>query len=82
MGVHEALVPGIPGLKSETWGTLRVFPTRWVRGYGFQYGLSPYLFEDRPLFAFSPFRGPTIVVSRDRVAEYAAISVHQRGVNG
>jgi hypothetical protein len=23
MGVHEALVAGIPGLKSETWGTLR-----------------------------------------------------------
>jgi hypothetical protein len=26
MGVHEALVTGIPGLKRETWGTLRVFP--------------------------------------------------------
>jgi hypothetical protein len=26
-GIHEALVPGIPGLKNETWGTLRVFPT-------------------------------------------------------
>jgi hypothetical protein len=25
-GVHGALVPGIPGLKSETWGTHRVFP--------------------------------------------------------
>jgi hypothetical protein len=25
MGVHGALVSGIPGLKSETWGTLRVF---------------------------------------------------------
>jgi hypothetical protein len=25
MGVHEALVAGIPGLKRETWGTLRVF---------------------------------------------------------
>ena len=30
MGVHGALVAGIPGLKSETWGTLRVFPTRRV----------------------------------------------------
>jgi hypothetical protein len=26
MGVHEALVAGIPGLKRETWGTFRVFP--------------------------------------------------------
>jgi hypothetical protein len=25
-GIHEALVAGIPGLKRETWGTLRVFP--------------------------------------------------------
>ena len=25
MGVREALVAGIPGLKRETWGTLRVF---------------------------------------------------------
>jgi hypothetical protein len=24
MGVQEALVTGIPGLKSEAWGTLRV----------------------------------------------------------
>jgi hypothetical protein len=24
MGVQEALVTGIPGLKSETWGTRRV----------------------------------------------------------
>ena len=24
MSVHEELVPGIPGLKNETWGTLRV----------------------------------------------------------
>ena len=31
MGVHGALVAGIPGLKSETWGTLRVFPTRRVQ---------------------------------------------------
>ena len=30
-GVHEALVAGIPGLKSETWGTLRVFPVILVR---------------------------------------------------
>jgi len=35
MGVHGALVAGVPGLKSETprhagagWGTLPVFPTR------------------------------------------------------
>jgi hypothetical protein len=27
MGVHGALVAGIPGLKGETWGTHRVFPT-------------------------------------------------------
>jgi hypothetical protein len=26
MGVHEVWVAGIPGLKSETWGTLRVIP--------------------------------------------------------
>jgi hypothetical protein len=25
MSVHEELVPEIPGLKIETWGTLRVF---------------------------------------------------------
>jgi hypothetical protein len=31
MGIHEALVAGIPGLKSETWGTLRVFPVILVR---------------------------------------------------
>jgi hypothetical protein len=31
MGVHGALVAGIPGLKSETWGTLRVFPSRFVQ---------------------------------------------------
>jgi hypothetical protein len=30
MGVHGALVAGIPGLKSETWGTHRVFPTRRI----------------------------------------------------
>jgi hypothetical protein len=33
MGVHGALVAGIPGLKSETWGTLRVFPTRCVQAF-------------------------------------------------
>src|SRR5258708_38432059 len=32
MGVHEISVSGIPGLKIETWGTLRVFSTHWVRG--------------------------------------------------
>jgi hypothetical protein len=31
MGGHEALVAGIPGLKRETWGTLRVFPVILVR---------------------------------------------------
>ena len=30
MGVHGALASGIPGLKSETWGTLRVFPLALV----------------------------------------------------
>jgi hypothetical protein len=39
MGVHGALVAGIPGLKSETWGTLRVFPTRCVQAI--MYGLKP-----------------------------------------
>jgi hypothetical protein len=37
-GVHEIFVPGIPGLKSETWGTLRAFPAE--RDHGFdEYGL-------------------------------------------
>jgi hypothetical protein len=31
MSAHGALVAGIPGLKSETWGTLRAFPTRCVQ---------------------------------------------------
>jgi hypothetical protein len=39
MGVHEALVSGIPGLKGETWGTLR------VKGR-FLYGLEPVPFKD------------------------------------
>jgi hypothetical protein len=39
MGVHGALVAGIPGLKSETWGTLRVFPTRRIEAI--MYGLMP-----------------------------------------
>ena len=39
MGVHGGLVAGIPGLKSETWGTLRVFPTRRVQTI--VYGLKP-----------------------------------------
>ena len=30
-GAHEPFVSGIPGLKSETWGTLRGFPVALVR---------------------------------------------------
>ena len=43
MGVHGALVAGIPGLKSETWGTLRVFPVSLVGKEDLCTGLSPYL---------------------------------------
>ena len=42
-GVHESLVAGIPGLKSETWGTLRVFPVILVRKEDLGTGRSPYL---------------------------------------
>ncbi|MEA2258150.1 MAG: hypothetical protein QOJ51_975, partial [Acidobacteriaceae bacterium] len=32
VGFHAEPVAGIPGLKSETWGTLRFLPTlRWIR---------------------------------------------------
>ena len=34
-GVHEASVAGISGLKSETWGTLRVIPVILVGKEGF-----------------------------------------------
>jgi hypothetical protein len=44
MGVHGALVAGIPGLKSETWGTLRVFPTRCVQAI--MYGLKAVPFRE------------------------------------
>jgi hypothetical protein len=45
MGVHGALVLGIPGLKNETWGTLRGFPvSRWEGR--FMYGLEPVPFND------------------------------------
>jgi hypothetical protein len=42
-GVHDALVPGIPGLKSETWGTLRVFAVGLIESEDLCTGLSPYL---------------------------------------
>jgi hypothetical protein len=62
MGVHGALVAGIPGLKRETprhagagWGTLRVFPTRCVQAIMYElkpnslsvlYGLKAVPFKD------------------------------------
>src|SRR5277367_6209555 len=42
MGVHGALASGIPGLKSETWGTLRVFPLALVGKKNSDTDLSPY----------------------------------------
>jgi hypothetical protein len=39
-GVHGALASGIPGLKSETWGTLRVFPLYGPEPVPFKYGYS------------------------------------------
>jgi hypothetical protein len=42
MGVHGALASGIPGLKSETWGTLRVFPLALVGKENSHTGLSLY----------------------------------------
>jgi hypothetical protein len=48
MGVHEALVSGIPGLKNETWGTLRVFPVGLVGKGRFMYGLEPVPFLGYP----------------------------------
>jgi hypothetical protein len=42
MGVHGAMASGIPGLKSETWGTLRVFPLALVGKENSHTGLSPY----------------------------------------
>jgi hypothetical protein len=70
MGVHGALASGIPGLKSETWGTLRVFPLALVGKENSHTGLSPYpSITDALLFL-------ELLASELRIA-----CVHQRGVN-
>jgi hypothetical protein len=52
MGVHGALASGIPGLKSETWGTLRVFPLALVGKENSHTGLSPYPSSTEALLLF------------------------------
>src|ERR1700732_4261387 len=50
MGVHGALASGIPGLKSETWGTLRVFPLALVgKGQGVDRRDVHRFFRRRPI---------------------------------
>jgi hypothetical protein len=70
MGVHGALASGIPGLKSETWGTLRVFPLALVGKENSHTGLSPYPSSTDALLFLE------LLASELRIA-----CVHQRGVN-
>jgi hypothetical protein len=70
MGVHGALASGIPGLKSETWGTLRVFPLALVGKGNSHTGLSPYPSSTDALLFLE------LLASELRIA-----CVHQRGVN-
>jgi hypothetical protein len=49
LGFPSGLVAGIPGLKRETWGTLRLLPTRTMEG------ASPLSFSARPV----PLTGST-----------------------
>ena len=70
MGVHGASASGIPGLKSETWGTLRVFPLALVGKENSHTGLSPYPSSTDALLFLE------LLASELRIA-----CVHQRGVN-
>ena len=70
MGVHGALASGIPGLKSETWGTLRVFPLALVGKENSHTGLSPYPSSTDALLFLE------LLASELRIA-----CVRQRGVN-
>jgi hypothetical protein len=70
MGVHGALASGIPGLKSETWGTLRVFPLALVGKENSHTGLSPYPSSTDALLFLE------LLASELRIA-----CVQQRGVN-
>ena len=70
MGVHGASASGIPGLKSETWGTLRVFPLALVGRENSHTGLSPYPSSTDALLFLE------LLASELRIA-----CVHQRGVN-
>jgi hypothetical protein len=70
MGVHGALASKIPGLKSETWGTLRVFPLALVGKENSHTGLSPYPSSTDALLFLE------LLASELRIA-----CVHQRGVN-
>jgi hypothetical protein len=70
MGVHGALASGIPGLKSETWGTLRVFPLALVGRENSHTGLGPYPSSTDALLFLE------LLASELRIA-----CVHQRGVN-
>ena len=63
------MVPGIPGLKSETWGTLRVFPVSLVGKEDLCTGLSPV-----------PFTDGRFVVSKVAVFRVRDDWVHQRVV--
>ena len=51
MGVHDALVLGIPGLKSETWGPSR-FPVSLIGNEDLCTGLGARTFQARMLCRF------------------------------
>jgi hypothetical protein len=59
-GVHEALDAGIPFLKSETWGTLSVFPVILVRpSRSFSIEFSPSL---KSLGPIEPLSRPVVAI--------------------